>query len=195
MCTFIHPEIGLRAHIVASASQLIGQAKYCYLSEECNPPATVNCVVMVSWVMAKHGISMPAVNAHLLDNLLRSGELITLGRPGDLIFVRASSRPHDHVGMLTFRGRVVHACAARGTVVEDDYEEFVDKSTDRPRMVSVLEKKIGLTPQDAEQYVRGKLPAAVAQIIEDHTSSQCFDCELLVQKAWQVEHPLEETAY
>lgn len=197
MCTFVHPEIGVRAHIITKARALLGKARYCFWSEKCKPPYTVNCVMLVRCTLDEVGVwegdeqGAPPANNKLLQNLQRRGKLVAKPQPGDLIFV-GHKTDHEHVGIITSEETVIHACWRRETVVEDELRCFWKSSNTIPYCMSLLTERVPcLTHDDVVRYVRqirGKLPPQerlsdeAVEMTRKHAEQDCIYCEAVIER-------------
>lgn len=185
---FFFPGVGLRSHFLSAARELIGKSQYEYLSEKCDPPRTVNCGVLVRYLLEQTIREAPEASSELLVDLFEAGVLTTDRHPGNVIFVnypgknavQVSFRPTkhvSHVGILTERDSVIHACGERKAVVEDSFGDFVLSRQCIVGIFSMFEKHCCLMSQDFYDYVHKKLSPEARQAVEKHLAI-CDDCDI-----------------
>lgn len=144
MSCFAGSQSRVRADVFLSAASLVGKAKYCFLSEACDPPRSVNCGMLVRWAFARAGfwdyagIYGPAIGSELLRELKVWSRSVCYGGVGDIVFIEQFGRIYEHVGIIGFNDQVVHACWQRGTVVIDLTVDFWRASKSKPRIYSLF---------------------------------------------------------
>ena len=121
--------------ILEVTREWVGKAVYTLQAEECQPPDSLNCFLLVAWAFGEARIQAPrTLRAQLYwgqccpPSYTKPGCLIfTSGRNVVSDFVDAKRARHGvgHVGIISEGETVLHVCWRRATVVEDPLEQFL----------------------------------------------------------------------
>lgn len=115
------PELAVkRGNLVKWAGQIVDRgAEYRFHWEECDPPDSFNCALLVAWLLEQAGLFAPKPSRKLLTDLFVAGHHVQTPSIGDLVFCDfpsstyrfslADGRHISHVGMFVGSGQVVHA--------------------------------------------------------------------------------------
>lgn len=136
MSSVVVPALDLarqRGEVVCLSRTVIG-AEYRLHAEECEPPNSFNCAVLVQWLLKSVRLVCPEPYPQLLLDLFRAGHRVEKPKLGDLVFCDfPSSKYHfpvgrgcaiSHVGVFVGGGRVVHASALHRQVVCESFGDF-----------------------------------------------------------------------
>jgi cell wall-associated NlpC family hydrolase len=125
--------------VIAVARSCVNKSRYCFLSEDSQPPESVNCYTFVCWAFRQCGVWLPP---RLIGQLYCGFPIDASHEPwdGDLVFttghrqnfVTDLSRARQGIGHVILRtaiGTGIHSCSEAKTVVEVPLTEILGKLT------------------------------------------------------------------